>query len=135
MTPATNYGWYTQKRTLYEMYRASCLNLKKVSNMTDAASEIILHNYPQSPVAEKARVALGTGGVIQKLAKCVRFFIYAGVQIEFSAFKQLQGADRDYRLGETPIRKAGNTGPRKLFVSRCCDKIRMSGLQVHSAMV
>jgi len=27
--------------------------------MTDSASEIILHNYPQSPVAEKARVAFG----------------------------------------------------------------------------
>ena len=27
--------------------------------MSDAASEIILHNYPQSPVAEKVRVALG----------------------------------------------------------------------------
>lgn len=27
--------------------------------MTDISSEIILHNYPQSPVAEKARVALG----------------------------------------------------------------------------
>ncbi len=27
--------------------------------MTDQASEIILHNYPQSPVAEKARVAMG----------------------------------------------------------------------------
>ncbi len=27
--------------------------------MTDAASEIILHNYPQSPVAEKVRVAFG----------------------------------------------------------------------------
>lgn len=32
--------------------------------MTDAADEIILHNYPQSPVAEKARVALG----LKKLA-------------------------------------------------------------------
>ncbi len=27
--------------------------------MSDASSEIILHNYPQSPVAEKVRVALG----------------------------------------------------------------------------
>lgn len=27
--------------------------------MSDAATEIILHNYPQSPVAEKVRVALG----------------------------------------------------------------------------
>ena len=27
--------------------------------MTDHSSEIILHNYPQSPVAEKARIALG----------------------------------------------------------------------------
>ncbi len=27
--------------------------------MTDPSTEIILHNYPQSPVAEKARVALG----------------------------------------------------------------------------
>ena len=27
--------------------------------MSEAASEIILHNYPQSPVAEKVRVALG----------------------------------------------------------------------------
>lgn len=27
--------------------------------MTDPSSEIILHNYPQSPVAEKVRVALG----------------------------------------------------------------------------
>lgn len=31
--------------------------------MTDAANEIILHNYPQSPVAEKARVALGIKGL------------------------------------------------------------------------
>lgn len=31
--------------------------------MTDAASEIILHNYPQSPVAEKARIALGIKGL------------------------------------------------------------------------
>lgn len=31
--------------------------------MTDAASEIILHNYPQSPVAEKARVAFGIKGL------------------------------------------------------------------------
>ncbi len=30
--------------------------------MTDPASEIILHNYPQSPVAEKVRVALGVKG-------------------------------------------------------------------------
>lgn len=30
--------------------------------MTEAASEIILHNYPQSPVAEKVRVALGIKG-------------------------------------------------------------------------
>lgn len=32
--------------------------------MTDPSLEIILHNYPQSPVAEKARIALG----IKKLA-------------------------------------------------------------------
>ena len=31
--------------------------------MTDASSEIILHNYPQSPVAEKARIALGIKGL------------------------------------------------------------------------
>lgn len=31
--------------------------------MTDASAEIILHNYPQSPVAEKARIALGIKGV------------------------------------------------------------------------
>jgi len=31
--------------------------------MNDAANEIILHNYPQSPVAEKARVALGIKGL------------------------------------------------------------------------
>ena len=31
--------------------------------MSDPASEIILHNYPQSPVAEKARVALGIKGL------------------------------------------------------------------------
>jgi glutathione S-transferase len=31
--------------------------------MTDPASEIILHNYPQSPVAEKARVAFGIKGL------------------------------------------------------------------------
>ena len=30
--------------------------------MSDVAPEIILHNYPQSPVAEKARVALGIKG-------------------------------------------------------------------------
>jgi len=34
--------------------------------MTEPASEIILHNYPQSPVAEKVRVALG----IKNLAWC-----------------------------------------------------------------
>ena len=31
--------------------------------MSEAASEIILHNYPQSPVAEKVRVALGIKGL------------------------------------------------------------------------
>lgn len=31
--------------------------------MTSSADEIILHNYPQSPVAEKARVAFGIKGV------------------------------------------------------------------------
>jgi glutathione S-transferase len=31
--------------------------------MTDASSEIILHNYPQSPVAEKARICLGIKGL------------------------------------------------------------------------
>ena len=31
--------------------------------MTDPAEEIILHNYPQSPVAEKARVAFGIKGL------------------------------------------------------------------------
>lgn len=31
--------------------------------MSDAASEIILHNYPQSPVAEKVRVAFGIKGL------------------------------------------------------------------------
>ena len=31
--------------------------------MTDPSSEIILHNYPQSPVAEKVRVALGIKGL------------------------------------------------------------------------
>ncbi len=31
--------------------------------MTDLNSEIILHNYPQSPVAEKVRVALGIKGL------------------------------------------------------------------------
>ena len=31
--------------------------------MPDTASEIILHNYPQSPVAEKARVAFGIKGL------------------------------------------------------------------------
>ena len=31
--------------------------------VTDPMSEIILHNYPQSPVAEKARVALGIKGL------------------------------------------------------------------------
>ena len=31
--------------------------------MSDAASEIILHNYPQSPVAEKARIAFGIKGL------------------------------------------------------------------------
>ena len=31
--------------------------------MTDTKSEIILHNYPQSPVAEKARVAIGIKGL------------------------------------------------------------------------
>ncbi len=31
--------------------------------MSDPATEIILHNYPQSPVAEKVRVALGIKGL------------------------------------------------------------------------
>ncbi len=31
--------------------------------MTDPSAEIILHNYPQSPVAEKVRVALGIKGL------------------------------------------------------------------------
>lgn len=31
--------------------------------MSDQSTEIILHNYPQSPVAEKVRVALGTKGL------------------------------------------------------------------------
>ena len=31
--------------------------------MTDPSTEIILHNYPQSPVAEKVRVALGIKGL------------------------------------------------------------------------
>ena len=31
--------------------------------MSDPATEIILHNYPQSPVAEKVRVVLGINGV------------------------------------------------------------------------
>lgn len=31
--------------------------------MTDPAAEIILHNYPQSPVAEKVRVTLGIKGL------------------------------------------------------------------------
>ena len=31
--------------------------------MPDTANEIILHNYPQSPVAEKARIALGIKGL------------------------------------------------------------------------
>lgn len=31
--------------------------------MSDTAHEIILHNYPQSPVAEKARIALGIKGL------------------------------------------------------------------------
>lgn len=35
------------------------LTLEKVTLMPNGASEILLHNYPQSPVAEKARVALG----------------------------------------------------------------------------
>jgi glutathione S-transferase len=35
----------------------------KAFDMTDLSSEIILHNYPQSPVAEKVRVALGIKGL------------------------------------------------------------------------
>ena len=31
--------------------------------MSDTSSEIILHNYPQSPVAEKARIAFGIKGL------------------------------------------------------------------------
>lgn len=31
--------------------------------MSEAASEVILHNYPQSPVAEKVRVAFGIKGI------------------------------------------------------------------------
>ena len=34
--------------------------------MPPATSEIILHNYPQSPVAEKVRVALGIKGLAWK---------------------------------------------------------------------
>ena len=33
------------------------------AHMSDPATEIILHNYPQSPVAEKVRVALGIKGL------------------------------------------------------------------------
>jgi glutathione S-transferase len=33
--------------------------MEKVQHMSDRSTEIILHNYPQSPVAEKARIALG----------------------------------------------------------------------------
>ena len=31
--------------------------------MTDPATEIVFHNYPQSPVAEKVRVAFGFKGL------------------------------------------------------------------------
>lgn len=40
--------------------------------MTDAASEIILHNYPQSPVAEKARIALGLKGLVWRSVEIPR---------------------------------------------------------------
>ena len=35
----------------------------KAPQMTDTSAEIILHNYPQSPVAEKARIAFGIKGI------------------------------------------------------------------------
>ena len=36
---------------------------QKAARMTDPVHEIILHNYPQSPVAEKVRVAFGIKGL------------------------------------------------------------------------
>ncbi len=47
-----------------EAYTAMRHLSRKALFMTDPSLEIILHNYPQSPVAEKARIALG----IKKLA-------------------------------------------------------------------
>ena len=48
---------------MYAMSRAPILHLEKVPRMTDYALEIILHNYPQSPVAEKTRIAFGIKGL------------------------------------------------------------------------
>lgn len=42
---------------------ALTLNFKKEQKMSHPASEIILHNYPQSPVAEKVRIVLGIKGL------------------------------------------------------------------------
>jgi len=44
----------------------------KAIKMTDFSSEIILHNYPQSPVAEKVRVALGIKGLSWKSVEIPR---------------------------------------------------------------
>lgn len=44
-------------------YKDLSLHLEKVPRMTDNALEIILHNYPQSPVAEKTRIAFGIKGL------------------------------------------------------------------------
>ncbi len=40
--------------------------------MTNASAEIILHNYPQSPVAEKARVAFGIKGLVWRSVEIPR---------------------------------------------------------------
>ena len=57
------------------MYAVSCaisLNLERPRHMSNASSEIILHNYPQSPVAEKARIAFGIKGLSWRLVEIPR---------------------------------------------------------------
>ena len=46
--------------------------MAKDQHMSDLSTEIILHNYPQSPVAEKARIALGIKGLSWKSVEIPR---------------------------------------------------------------
>jgi glutathione S-transferase len=46
--------------------------MAKDQHMSDLSTEIILHNYPQSPVAEKARIAFGIKGLSWKSVEIPR---------------------------------------------------------------